>query len=944
MKSPHKAKPLDQASAAGSSAAGAGCASGRSSQAASQAAAAAPAAPISWRLAILPPSLIVLASVAAYLSSFQGGFVFDDRYAIVDNPTIRQLWPIWPVLSPPCDGETVGGRPLLNLSLAINYALSGLEVWSYHVTNLVIHIGAAMLLFGIVRRTFLMPALRDRFGRAATPLALAGALLWTVHPLQTESVTYVIQRAESLMGFLYLLTLYCVIRGAGAGTVPFFAGGLSPFSPPGTPTLPSNVAGEKGDCPPSCSPLGQPRQRGRLGRHPEGTRRARCPRSMDWDRPLLWYAAAVLTCLLGMATKEVMVTAPVLVLLYDRMFLSGSWAEALRRRWGFYLGLSASWVLLAYLMFSTGLIARQSDIGAPDVWSYARTQPGVILHYLRLCFWPNPLCLSYGWQVANGLGEVLPGAILVGVLLAGTLWGLIRRKAWGFLGAWFFLILAPTSSFLPLMDVIYEHRMYLPLAAVAVLVVAGGYELWDRLLPRPACQRGRSPFSPARLLGRMGLWAAKKETVPAAKEGTVPGLATVMRWAAPVAALAVVLLALGYATAVRNLDYQSTIAIWQSMVDKRPRDFFARQNLANTLFQTGRTHEAIQHYQEALRLQPDNADIYNNLGAALANLGKTDEAIEHYQRALRLSGDYFLAHHNLGLVLASLGRSDEAIQHYQQALRVKPNYAEAHYNLANALTHLARYKEAMDHYREALRLKPRYPEAHHGLANVLATAGSAHEAIEHYREALRQKPDYAKAHNNLANVLAGMGKTDEAIQHYSEAVRLQPQYTDAHYNLATVLANLGRTDQAIEHYCEALRLKPDYADAHLALAGTLAAAGRTREAIAQYSQTLELLPDSRKILHKAAWLLATSEPAAGGDPDRAVRLAQRARELSGRENAECLDTLAAAYAAAGRFDDAVLMAERAVELANAAGQGPLARQIQVRLELYRAGQPYRVTK
>ena len=221
----------------------------------------------------LAGGLIVLATVLAYRNSFSGPFIFDDL-AISQNPTIRELWPIWKPLCPPNHGEPVTGRPLLNLSFAVNYAVSGLNVRGYHVANLAIHVLAALLLFGILRRTFLLRSLGN--SQIPTPIyfALAIALLWAVHPLQTESVTYIVQRAESLVGLFYLLTLYCFIRGA------------------------------------------------------------------TWGRGRYWYAAAVLACLLGMASKEVMVSAPLIVLLYDRAFLAGSLREAWRRRYGFYLALA----------------------------------------------------------------------------------------------------------------------------------------------------------------------------------------------------------------------------------------------------------------------------------------------------------------------------------------------------------------------------------------------------------------------------------------------------------------------------------------------------------------------------------------------------------------------------------------------------------------------------
>src|ERR1035438_115788 len=238
--------------------------------------------------------VILLAALAAYHGSFSGPLIYDDVPAIADNKPIRHLLT---ALSPPHgEGLTVEGRPVLNLSLAINYAISGTGVWSYHVLNLVIHVLAGWTLFGIVRRTLCRmrirrgdlppsgdgPSLPDTPDGGSTLFALGAALLWTVHPLQTEAVTYIIQRAESMMGLFYLLTLYCLIRGADAERSA--SGGPAPAGRPG-----------------------------------------------------IWYGLSVAACLLGMGTKEVMITAPVMMLFYDRTFAAGTFAGAWRSRRVYYL-------------------------------------------------------------------------------------------------------------------------------------------------------------------------------------------------------------------------------------------------------------------------------------------------------------------------------------------------------------------------------------------------------------------------------------------------------------------------------------------------------------------------------------------------------------------------------------------------------------------------------
>ncbi len=271
------------------------------------------------------PILVIAAGIWAYHNSLTGPFIFDDLPSISDNRTIRHLWPAWYALSPPHGrGTTVEGRPVLNFTLAVNYAFDGVKPWGYHVVNLAIHILAGLTLFGIVRRTLRQPALRERFGAVANDLALATAVLWIVHPLQTESVTYLSQRAESLMGLFYLLTMYCFIRGTA-----------------------SRSAGP-------------------------------------------WFIFSIVACLLGMATKEVMVSAPLMTLLYDRTFLSGSFREAWRRRRLLYLALGGTWILLGYLVATAGRLRRQRRLRRQGTLVAVRVDPNVRDHALSLAFGVAP--------------------------------------------------------------------------------------------------------------------------------------------------------------------------------------------------------------------------------------------------------------------------------------------------------------------------------------------------------------------------------------------------------------------------------------------------------------------------------------------------------------------------------------------------------------------------
>ena len=560
------------------------------------------------------PLVIVLAALAGYWNSFGGAFVFDDTSSIRDNPNIRQLWPLWQAATS-APNIAVAGRPTVSLSLAINYAFWGLNTWGYHALNLAIHVLLALLLFGIVRRTISVEHHWNTCERQAPWLAGATALIWAVHPLTTESVTYIIQRTESLMGLFFLLTLYSVIRGASS------------------------------------------------------------------HRPHKWWMTAFASCALGMGSKEVMVVAPPLVLLYDRIFLSRSFRDIFRARWVLYLCLAATWILLGGLLLAGPRSATAGlRVGGLTPTEYLLTQFGVIPHYLRLCIWPYPLCIDYfDWPITRTFAGALPQITLIAGLIAGAiLW--FQTQPWlSFLIAWFFLILAPTSSVLPIVtELVAERRMYLPLMAVVLLVVLLGQALISKF--------------------------------PQGK--ITPAISFVLLFGIAVA--------LGSMTARRNEAYRSEVAILSDAVNQRPKNIRARNNLGSALAREGRIDEAIDQFNQVLATFPKYPEALNNLGAALYTKGRYKAAAALMSDAVRLKPDYAEAHLNLGLALHSQGELKEAIVHYTEALRLSPGEAEAHNHLGVALLSLHQAQEAIAHFQEALLLRPDYQEARKNLENALS--------------------------------------------------------------------------------------------------------------------------------------------------------------------------------------------------------------------------------
>lgn len=535
-------------------------------------------APLKWQGFVFA-ALICATALAAYWSSFDAAFVMDDHGNIEQNEHIRSLTPLWKAMHAPM-GLGIAGRPLINFTLAINYAISGYQVWSYHAMNLLFHVISALTLMGIIRRTLLNPRFQGKYQNAAPWLAGVCALIWVAHPLNTQAVTYVIQRCESLMAMFFLLTLYAAIRGFEHG------GG-----------------------------------RGKA----------------------FWHGGAVLLCALGALSKEVTLAAPFAVLLYDRTFFAPRMSAALRRSWPLYAGYLLVLLGLGALVGYVGMHSSGREELHHGSLEYARTQGEVILHYLRLSLWPSPLVLDYGWPIAP-LSKVWPALLATIGLFLGSCVALWKRLPLAYPAVWFFLILAPSSSFVPIQDIAFEHRMYLPLMGVVVFLVVGVYALARWLLERtslPALGR------PAAIAGGLGCLA-------------LVGVFSVM-------------------TYQRNFVYYDEFKTWEDSLAKRPDNFRARRILGVTLSEAGRQDEAIPLFLEGIRRNPDEPQGYFYLGTMYAEQNRLDEAIENFVKALNLDPTLVDAYVNLAISLTIQQRHQEAAMVAEQGLAQKPPRSKAQY-------------------------------------------------------------------------------------------------------------------------------------------------------------------------------------------------------------------------------------------------------------------------
>jgi hypothetical protein len=364
---------------------------------------------------------LALSVVITYANSLDGVFFVDDLATVVDNVSVHD-WTHLRDLIVPTEETPLTGRPVAALSFVLNYIAGGEDVRGYHVWNVAVHLITALLLFGVVRRALEQPRFRARLGSSARSTAFCVALLWAVHPLNTEPVDYITQRTEIMMGLFYVATIYASVRAV-------------------------EESGRK------------------------------------------WSAVAVACCAVGMACKESMVTTPLAVVLFDRVFVFDSMRKAIRVRWPLYAGLAATWGLLAVLRVVQPFIRSAGFSTSVGVWTYLLNQTVMIVRYLRLTVWPTSLVVNYGWPLPLRVGDVWPQAMLVLTLLVATLFAMWKTPAVGFAGAWFFLTLAPTSSFMPIAtEVGAERRMYVPsmaLIAVAVVSVVASRTRHDSLLKPP---------------------------------------------------------------------------------------------------------------------------------------------------------------------------------------------------------------------------------------------------------------------------------------------------------------------------------------------------------------------------------------------------------------------------------------------------------------------------
>ena len=618
--------------------------------------------------------IIVVLGILIYSNTFNVPFLLDDDYSIAS--IIIDLQNIY------------SNRYIGFLTFALNYKMHGLDVVGYHIFNLAIHLLNALLVYWLIILTFRTPYasayLQKEVLETSNPyrwLPLFTALLFVSHPVQTQAVTYIVQRFASLSTLFYLASLVMYIKARGS----------------------------------------------------DSSKKAR----------YAFYAVSIISAILAMRTKEIAFTLPVMVVLYEFLFFRGD----IKKRMLYLLTLLLTMFIipLSVMVTQGGLTAARGIdeltkiAGSADVsrWDYLNTQFRVIVTYIRLLFFPVHQNLDYDYPLYRTFFS--PPVFLSFLFLLGVFcWGIYllyrsnesdqANRFWYRLIAfgifWFFVTLSVESSIIPIVDIIFEHRLYLPSVGFSMALLSGIVFIHVRL-----ANRGKAA-------------------------------ANVFM---PVMILAVIILSL--TAHERNMIWRNEVALWEDVVKKSPYKVRPHINLGLAYEKQGRVDDAVREYQAAVKHEPDYAGAHNNLGATYYKQGRFADAIKEYQMAIKLNPDYTVAHYNLGLAYEKQGRLDDAVREYQEAaIKGDPNHPEVHYSLGAAYYKQGRFDEAVQEYQTAITLNPDHAQAHNNLGATYQVQGRLDDAIKEYQTAIELKPDYAQARYNLEEAYKKKGRLKDSAE------------------------------------------------------------------------------------------------------------------------------------------------------------------------------------
>ncbi len=648
--------------------------------------------------------LLLLLVAVSYGNTLHSPFVLDD-FSFVDTPDVYARGISFASLK--ILSNTVHGKarviPMITFALD-NYFGSG-NIVQYHLTNIAVHLLCTVAIFLFIRALLVTKVGAEPLRYlSAAGFSLIATGLWALNPVQTNSVTYLVQRMTSIATLFYISSLVLYLYG-------------------------------------------------RLARS-------------SWQRHILLMSAAI-TAILAFLSKQNSFTLPVALLMVEFYFLSpgslGRIVKAMKKSQWFFI------ILLTLLLLPLLVRYLQGILNGYNVMNFTLeqrllTELRVVVFYISLLLLPLPSRLNLEHDFPLSVSFFSPPTTLLSLILLLALFiiGAKTKRSHPLISfgiMWFFLNLLIESTIVPL-EIIYEHRLYLPSVGFFIVMISA----FD--------------FAAGSLSSRYPRQITKKLLVYAV----------------------VLFLPLSsILTIYRNNDWLDALTFYTDCVTKSPNKARPNNALGSAYAEKGDIDNAIKHYQIAIDLNPSYADAYNNLGLAYAEKGDMDNAIKHYQIAIDLDPYYANAYNNLGHLYGEMGLIEKAIEYYQQALQLRPDMPEPYNNLGVAYDRKGMVEKAIEAFQQSLKLKPIDPGVHNNLGSAYEKIGSLDKAIKEYREALRLRPDYAQAYNKLGIVYGKMGLADESIKHLLMALQLDPENPGYHNNIANAYMMKGFVNKAAEH-------------------------------------------------------------------------------------------------------------------------------------------------
>ncbi len=639
---------------------------------------------------------IAALTFAAYYITLDYPFVLDDHGYIAENLKIRSLKNLWP----PYDSRYLGFA-----SFAVNYRLSGLNPAWFRATNILIHIINSCLVFLLVRDTFAIQyaAAPDEHKNTGRRIAAISALIFALHPIQTESVTYITQRFASLATLFFLASIVLFIRFRAS----------------------------------------------------QASRKKR----------FLFFALSIVSAVMAQKTKEISFTLPAVIALYDFMFFGQK--RGFKDRFITLLPFILCLAIVPISIFGPELgiggnwgvgeeVRRQQlhEFAAYDRYAYLITQFRVIVMYLRLIVLPVGQSMHYDNRLFTTVLEpqVFLSLMFLLLMFGSSIWLLQRHKKTKnpfhkiipFSVFWFFITLSIESSIVPIRDAAFEHRLYLPVMGIIIILASG-------------------------LTYMINYLAATRRIL--------------------LMSTAVITAALFIATYNRNLAWSDDVLIWAEAVKKLPGNVRARNNLGTAYESKGMLAEAVEEYKTALSLEPDDYLLRYNIANAFAKQGIATAAEKEFREAIRLKQDFIPGHRGLALLYKNAGRTDEAISEYEVVLRLDPADEFAHNDIGALYAKKGLSKKAIYEFNEALRIRGDFIEARRNLAVAYHDSDMLEQAITEYLAVLRAAPFDADIHNDLGSAYEEKGMKEKAIEEYRKALELTPENALIKENLRVLTGN-----------------------------------------------------------------------------------------------------------------------------------------------------------